>query len=121
MKTLEDVRKAAEAVELRDSLLYLIEKAGEDRLTDQKAFGVPISIELSDRLRGLVVDDLLQRLAETEAALRAMGVLLPGDPAPDVEPFVAIICVDGIEEVAADFERARPACQAADDGNQVAS
>lgn len=90
MQTIEDVRKAADAAEMRDTLLHLIDRAREERLTDQKAFGVPISSDLSDLLRALVVDDLLRRLSETEATLRELGIVFPGDPVPGLAPVVSM-------------------------------
>ncbi|MGN7127029.1 hypothetical protein [Methylorubrum thiocyanatum] len=96
MKTLEDVKRAAELADKRSRLIRELAGARVRRLqgpgapgqrvSETEAFGVSLDHDLLGQLRMVVIAELHARLQAVETELRELGVTLPGDPVPVLEP-----------------------------------
>lgn len=100
MKTLDDVKRAAELADKRSRLnreltgarvrrLQSPAAAGQ-RVSETEAFGVSLDDDLMGKLRLVVIAELQARIQAVETELRELGVTLPGDPVPVLEPVVSI-------------------------------
>lgn len=131
--TLEELTELKNLAAARERHLELAERVETRSIRSTTSlFGMPMTEDLEDVIRTGMAAEYRRRAGIAEANLRELGVLFPGDTvplpsgtAPEGEPLIQVTFrVAGVTAVkaamsAAEVERMRAACQAADDGYRV--